>query len=53
MNDTFTLIALIVLIAILVIAYWAYNTCRLNKYLAVKHRKKCSSGSGSFTGMIP
>jgi hypothetical protein len=55
MNDKSLIIALVVLVAILVIAYWAYDNCKLNKYLSAKHQKKCSpsgSGGGSFVGAM-
>jgi len=51
MDDKSVIIALVVLLAILAISYWAYSTCRLNKYLAPKHQRKCDSG-GSFVGAM-
>ena len=51
MKDKILIIALVVLVAILLIAYWAYDTCKLNKYLSAKHQKKCSGGGG-FVGAM-
>ena len=51
MNDKSVIIALVVLVAILAIAYFAYDKCKLNKYLAPKHQKKCAGG-GSFVGAM-
>lgn len=50
-NEKTMIIALVVLVAILVIAFWAYDNCKLNKYLSAKHQKKCSGG-GSFVGAM-
>ena len=49
-----TLIGLIVLVTVLLAAYWAYNSCRLNKHLATKYQKKCAapSSGGSFVGAM-
>ena len=51
MNDKSLIAALVVLVAILVIAYYAYDNCKLNKYLSAKHQKTCS-GEGSFVGAM-
>ena len=51
MDNKSVIIALVVLLAILIVLYWAYDNCKLNKYLAPKHQKNCNSG-GSFVGAM-
>ena len=54
MSDTPEIVALLVLVAVLCAAYYAYDKCHLNKYLATKHQKTCPAGSGggSFVGAM-
>lgn len=51
MQDRNVIIALVVLVAILVVLYWAYDQCRLDPYLAPE-RQKCGTGGGSFVGAM-
>lgn len=36
------IIALVVLVVVLVAAYWGYNKCKFNDYLSSDYQKDCS-----------
>lgn len=43
--------ALIIVLVIVVIAWFLYNKCKLDKYLAPEHRK-CGAPAGNFVGAM-
>lgn len=46
------IVALLVLVVIVLLVVWAYDTCKLNKFLAVKHQKVCTPTTGNFVGAM-
>lgn len=50
MNDQSVILALVVVV-ILIVLYWAYDKCRLDKYLST-HYQKCKKGAGGFVGAM-
>jgi hypothetical protein len=52
MGDCNQLIALIIVLAIVYILYVAYRNCKLDRYLAPRHRKCGAPGAGNFVGSM-
>ena len=43
-----SLIIALVVVVVVLLAYWAYHACKLDRYLPAKHQKCSGSGAGSF-----
>lgn len=52
MHDQGLLIALIIVLVIAVVLYWAYTHCKLDKYLSPQHQKCPNPSGGSFVGAM-
>ena len=50
MDDRTVITALVLVVAILAIAYWAYDQCKLDHLLPPKHQR--CGGRGSFVGAM-
>lgn len=53
MKDKTILTALVIVLVICIILYWAYNNCKLDRYLAPQHQK-CKKGgkANKFVGAM-
>lgn len=50
-GDWAALVALLAVLAVLVVLAWAYDRCKLDPYLAPRHRK-CGKAVGGFVGAM-